>query len=79
MKWTDSVVLDVEERSRMLRAAAERSATDAVLIDQLAANDPRPIEAEVIEREIERAKTANGCRSAFDEAALRTLHLADFL
>jgi hypothetical protein len=64
---------DPAERAQRLRAAAEQSAQDRILIEQAAANDPRPIDAAALEREVQRQKAQWGCRSAFDENQLRHL------
>jgi parvulin-like peptidyl-prolyl isomerase len=62
---------DERERAERLRAAAECSAADRVLIEQIAARDPRPIDPAQLEAEIDRLKTEAGCRAAFDDAAVR--------
>lgn len=62
---------DETERARRLHAAAEQSAIDRILVQQAAAGDPRPIDAAELEGEVERQKAQWGCRSAFDDTALR--------
>src|SRR5438067_1496685 len=69
---------DEIERSLRLRQAAEESAIGRLLVQQVAAGDPRPVEPEAIEQEMQRQKAAGGCRSAFDDSLLRRqieLHL----
>jgi len=64
-------ISDDAERARSLRAAAEASAADRILIEQLAGSDPRPIDPGMLEQEIERMKVQSGCRSGYDDAAVR--------
>src|ERR1035441_9414178 len=61
------------ERPNPLRGAAEYCAQDRVLIEQAAANDPRPIDASALEQEIARQNAQWGCRAAFDNGELRRL------
>jgi len=61
------------ERAQRLRRAAELAAIDRTLVAQAAAKDPRPINPELIEKEVQRQKTAAKCRSAFDDRQLRLL------
>lgn len=68
-RW--QTIPDPVERAQRLRAAAERSAQDGILIEQLAAGDPRPVDPALIEREVQRQKAQSGCRSAFDDRRLR--------
>jgi hypothetical protein len=49
-------VLDPAERAYRLRAAAEQSAQDRILIEQIAAGDPRPVDAVAMEQEVQRQK-----------------------
>src|ERR1039458_456495 len=64
---------DLPERARRLRAAAEQCAQERVLIEQAAANDPRPIDPVALEQEIARQNAQWGCRAAFDNNELRRL------
>jgi hypothetical protein len=66
-------IADLTERANRLRVAAEQCAQDRLLIEQAAANDPRPIDAASIEQEVQRQKAQWGCRSAFDDNQLRQL------
>ena len=66
-------IVDPAERAQRLRAAAEQSAQDRILIEQIAAGDPRPVDAIALEQEVLRQKTQRGCRSAFDDRQLRQL------
>lgn len=59
------------ERAASLRAAAEQSAIDKVLVEQAAARDPRPIDPGAIEREVARMKTSGMWRGACDDSAAR--------
>ncbi len=64
-------IKDERERSERLRAAAECSAADRVLIEQAAALDPRPIDPALLEPEVDRLKAEAGCRAAFDDTEVR--------
>jgi len=64
-------IADEAERARQLRIAAHHSAIDRMLVEQTAAQDPRPIDPQAIEREVERQKQAGNCRTAFDDTHLR--------
>jgi len=61
------------ERAQRQRAAAEQCAQDRILIEQAAANDPRPIDAATLEQEVARQRAQWGCRPAFDHSELRRL------
>jgi len=65
---------DSKERAQRLRAAGEHSAINHMLLDHAAATDARPIDASLVEQEVERQKAAGGSRSAFDDTELR-LHI----
>lgn len=67
--WQDTG--DAVESSMRRREAAERMAIDHMLLLQLADQDPRPVDAAQVRREVEQAKARNGCRAAFDDSALR--------
>ena len=69
LRW--KTIPDEAERARRLRAAAEYSAIDRVLVEQAAANDPRPIDANAFEQALKRQKLTGGCREAFDDSLLR--------
>ena len=69
LRW--KTIPDEAERARRLRAAAEYSAIDRVLVEQAAANDPRPIDANAFEQALKRQKLTGGCREAFDDTLLR--------
>jgi peptidyl-prolyl cis-trans isomerase C len=69
LRW--KTIPDEAERARRLRAAAEYSAIDRVLVEQAAANDPRPIDATAFEQALQRQKLTGGCREAFDDSLLR--------
>jgi hypothetical protein len=64
-------IADESERARHLRAAAEQSAIERMLIEQAAAADPRPIDPNAVEREVQRMKGTGNCRSAFDDSQVR--------
>ncbi len=64
-------ITDEAERARNMRAAAEASAVDRTLIEQLAESDPRPIDPALVEKELDRLKTQSGVRSGFDDAFVR--------
>jgi len=68
-RW--KTIPDEAERARRLRAAAEHSAIDRMLVEQAAANDPRPIDANVFEQALKRQKLTGRCREAFDDSMLR--------
>jgi hypothetical protein len=46
-------ISDEGERARRLRLAAEASAADRLLIEQLSTSDPRPIDLSALEQETE--------------------------
>jgi hypothetical protein len=52
-------IVDPAERARAIRDAAERSACDKVLINQLAAADPRPIDPQLIAQHLPRFLSAH--------------------
>jgi hypothetical protein len=67
---------DVTERAQKLRAAAEHCAQDRILIEQAAANDPRPIDPATLEQEVARQSAQWGCRTALDYNELRRRRIA---
>jgi len=64
-------IADEAERARQLRIAAQQSAIDRMVVEQAAAKDPRPIDPQAIEQEVQRQKQAGNCRTAFDDGLLR--------
>jgi hypothetical protein len=64
---------DLTERAQRLRAAAEQCAQDRVLIEQIADNDPRPIDPAILEQDVARQSAESGCRTAFDYTEFRRL------
>ena len=66
-------ISDLDVRAKRLREAAEQSAADIVLIEQLAESDPRPLDDNQTEQEIQRYVTQSGCRESFDRGELRRL------
>jgi len=70
-RW--QTIADETERAKRLRAAAQQAAADRVLIEQAAARDPRPIDADALAQEAARQKAQWGSRSAFDDTRLRQL------
>src|SRR5580700_2670415 len=66
-------ISDLTERAHRLRLAAEQCAQDRMLIEQTAANDPRPIDAAALEQNVARQKAEFGCRVAFNGNDLRRL------
>lgn len=64
-------ITDELARATQVRAAAEQSAIGRLLVEQAAANDPRPIDSQLIEREVQQTKSRGNCRSAFDDTAVR--------
>ena len=67
-----SAIADPVERAQRVRVVAEESAINRMLLDHAAAVDKRPIDAGLLEQEVQRQKTAGGIRNAFDDTALRT-------
>jgi hypothetical protein len=59
------------ERSRRIRESAEFSAIDVVLVEQLAASDPRPVNPELLERELRHQRTIGKCRGTGDDREVR--------
>jgi parvulin-like peptidyl-prolyl isomerase len=66
-----NTIQDETERAKRLRAAAEQCAQERLLIEQAAANDPRPVDAIALEQEVQRQKAQWASHSAFDEQELR--------
>jgi len=64
-------IADEAERARQLRTAAQHSAIDRMVVEQAAARDPRPIDPNALEQEVQRQKQAGNCRTAFDDSFLR--------
>jgi hypothetical protein len=58
-------------RVKQIRAAAENSAIGRILVEQAAAQDPRPVDSQLIEREVQQMKSGANCRTAFDDTAVR--------
>ena len=69
LRWAS--IADPQERGQRIREAAEESAINRMLLEYAAATDPRPIDNTLLEREVERQKSAGGCRQAFDDTLLR--------
>ena len=63
---------DSGERTRQLRAAAEQSAIDRILIEQQAIRDPRPIDPDLLATEIDRVKASWGGSGTYDESGMRS-------
>jgi hypothetical protein len=70
-QWNN--IADLTERAQRMRAAAEHSAQNRILIEQTAASDPRPIDAAVIDEELASQASQWGCRSALDSYESRRL------
>jgi hypothetical protein len=64
-------ITDVAERARRVRESAEFSAVDIILIEQLAASDPRPVDAVLMEHELKTQKAMGKCRNAYDDRHVR--------
>lgn len=64
-------IADEGERARRVRAAAEQAAVDKTLISQAAARDPRPVDPAAVAGQVARLKKNGGCRSGYDDTALR--------
>ena len=59
-KWRD--IADETTRAKRTRAEAEFSAIDALLVEQIAASDPRPVDPALIEHHLRMQRaTGNGC------------------
>ena len=68
-RWNQ--VGDPTEREWRIKQAGEHSAINRMLLEHAAATDTRPIDPALIEAEVQRQKTAGGCRNAFDDTLLR--------
>jgi peptidyl-prolyl cis-trans isomerase C len=68
-RWNQ--VADPAERAWRVRQAGEHSAINRMLLEHAAATDKRPIDPALMETEVQRQKTAGGCRNAFDDTLLR--------
>ncbi len=66
-------ILDLTERDQRMRGAAEHCAQERIIIEQVAANDPRPIDFATLEQEVARQSVQWGCRTAYDYNELRRL------
>jgi hypothetical protein len=64
-------VPDSFEKRMHLQQAAEQFAIDRVLLRQEAEMDARPVDPALVESEVQRLRTTNGCRVVFDDTALR--------
>ena len=64
-------IADEGERAKHIRTAAERAAQDKTLLSQEAARDTRPVDAALLAQHVARLKQNGGCRSAFDDTAVR--------
>ena len=62
-----NTIQDAAERARRLRAAAEHSAQDRILIEQAAAADPRPVDAISLEQEVAQQNAYLGRRTLSEE------------
>lgn len=67
--WRD--VPDGIEKRMRLQEAAEQFAIDRVLLRQEAEKDPRPVDPALVENEVQRLRSTNGCRVVFDDVSLR--------
>jgi hypothetical protein len=64
-------VPDSLEKRTHLQQAAEQFAIDRILLRQEAEKDTRPMDPALVENEVQRLRTTNGCRVVFDDAPLR--------
>jgi len=69
LRWR--TIPDEAERAKRIRAAAEHSAINRILVQQAATADPRPVDQNAVARETQRLKSQWGCRSGFDDTQLR--------
>jgi parvulin-like peptidyl-prolyl isomerase len=67
--WRD--IPDSMEKRMSRQQAAEQFAIDRVLLRQEAEKDLQPVDPALVENEVQRLRTSNGCRVVFDDAALR--------
>ena len=58
------------QKARYLREAAEHSLVCRTLVEQKAFSDPRPVDPELISREVERQKLLGASTPAFDDTCL---------
>jgi hypothetical protein len=54
-------IVDEAERAKRLRAAAEFAAVDVMLVEQIAAGDPRPVDAALMEQQLRMQRSAANC------------------
>ena len=71
LRW--NTIPDPVERAMRLRTAAEFSAIERTLVEQAAINDPRPIDANAVEEELQRQKGRGAHWSASQEYEQRQL------
>jgi hypothetical protein len=68
-QWRD--IADETVRARRVRAEAEFLAIDVMLVEQIAASDPRPVDPVQIEHQLRMQKAMGNCRSAYDDRQVR--------
>ena len=66
-----NTIKDAGVRAQQVRAAAESSAADQLLIAQIAAADPRPLDPGAIACEVQRLRSQPGCRGSLDDEGTR--------
>jgi peptidyl-prolyl cis-trans isomerase C len=69
LRWQS--IPDEAARARRLRAAAEQTAVERVLVEQAAARDPRPVDLDLVDKEVRRMRTAGNCRGGLQDGPVR--------
>ncbi len=64
-------IADANQRSNHARTAAEYSVVSRTLVEQIAIADPRGVDPDAVNKEVEHQKMLGACRSAFDDSRLR--------
>jgi parvulin-like peptidyl-prolyl isomerase len=68
-RWKN--IADENERANRLRAAAEHTAQDKMLLSQAAARDPRPVDPGLVAQQVARVKKNGSWRGASGDAGVR--------
>lgn len=70
-QWRE--IADEPARAKRIRAEAEFAAIDVLIVEQIAATDPRPIDPALVENQVRTQKALGNCRSGFDDRRLREM------
>ena len=68
-QWRD--IADGTARAQRIRAEAEFSAIDVLLVEQIANSDPRPVDPVLMEQQMRIQRAIGNCRTAYDDRRVR--------